>query len=179
MTSEIWNPMVSTGFSEVIGSWKIIAMRLPRRDRMAASSSCSRSNALEADFAAHGAGQLLGQQAQDRQRSDALAAAGFADDTQRLSRHDRKRHAVDGAGDAILSEEVRPQVTDFEQRIGHGSHAPRKARIETVAQAVTDEVDRQHRDCEGNTGGEDRQRRTAQVEPALGDHVSPARDLGW
>ena len=26
----IWRPIVSTGFSEVIGSWKIIAMSLPR-----------------------------------------------------------------------------------------------------------------------------------------------------
>ena len=35
--------MVSTGFSDDIGSWKIIAMRLPRTSRMSASLSCSRS----------------------------------------------------------------------------------------------------------------------------------------
>jgi len=28
--SLIWLPMVKTGFSEVIGSWKIIAIRAPR-----------------------------------------------------------------------------------------------------------------------------------------------------
>ena len=35
--SAIWKPMVSTGFSEVIGSWKIIAMSLPRIWRICAS----------------------------------------------------------------------------------------------------------------------------------------------
>ena len=30
ITSSICRPIVSTGFSAVIGSWKIIAMRLPR-----------------------------------------------------------------------------------------------------------------------------------------------------
>ena len=33
--SAIWLPMVSTGLSEVIGSWKIIAMSLPRTARIA------------------------------------------------------------------------------------------------------------------------------------------------
>ena len=36
-------PTVSTGLSEVIGSWKIIAMRLPRSARISFSSSFSRS----------------------------------------------------------------------------------------------------------------------------------------
>src|SRR5580658_1205967 len=35
--------MVKTGFSEVIGSWKIIAMRAPRISRIAGSGSLSRS----------------------------------------------------------------------------------------------------------------------------------------
>ena len=32
--SESWNPMVSTGLSEVIGSWKTMAMSLPRTPRI-------------------------------------------------------------------------------------------------------------------------------------------------
>ena len=32
-TSSIWSPMVMTGLSAVAGSWKIIAMRVPRRSR--------------------------------------------------------------------------------------------------------------------------------------------------
>ena len=34
-TSVSWRSMVRTGFSEVIGSWKIIAIRLPRIPRIA------------------------------------------------------------------------------------------------------------------------------------------------
>ena len=43
IASLICSPMVSTGLSEVIGSWKTIESSLPRTLRMAASSSCSRS----------------------------------------------------------------------------------------------------------------------------------------
>ncbi|MNK87097.1 hypothetical protein D3C87_1070260 [compost metagenome] len=41
--SAICRPTVSTGFSEVIGSWKIIEMRLPRICRISRSLSCIRS----------------------------------------------------------------------------------------------------------------------------------------
>jgi hypothetical protein len=37
--SAIWSPMVSTGFSEVIGSWKIIAISLPRMARISARAA--------------------------------------------------------------------------------------------------------------------------------------------
>ena len=36
-------PMVKTGFSEVIGSWKIIEMSFPRTSRMSLGESASRS----------------------------------------------------------------------------------------------------------------------------------------
>ena len=41
--SAIWRPTVSTGLSDVIGSWKIIEMRLPRICRIWRSDSFSRS----------------------------------------------------------------------------------------------------------------------------------------
>src|SRR5207248_11382961 len=41
--SRIWRPTVSTGFSDVIGSWKIIAISRPRIRRSSLSESCSRS----------------------------------------------------------------------------------------------------------------------------------------
>ena len=41
--SVICLPMVSTGFSEVMGSWKIMAMRLPRMVRICCSLTASRS----------------------------------------------------------------------------------------------------------------------------------------
>jgi hypothetical protein len=39
----ICSPTVNTGFSEVIGSWKIIAMSAPRMPRMAAALAAARS----------------------------------------------------------------------------------------------------------------------------------------
>ena len=41
--SMIWSPMVKLGLSDVIGSWKIIASRLPRRSRSVCVGSFSRS----------------------------------------------------------------------------------------------------------------------------------------
>ena len=42
-TSAIWRPTVNTGFREVIGSWKIIEILLPRMPRIPFSSRASRS----------------------------------------------------------------------------------------------------------------------------------------
>jgi hypothetical protein len=42
-TSAIWSPTVKTGLSAVIGSWKIMAMRLPRTLRISPSESSERS----------------------------------------------------------------------------------------------------------------------------------------
>ena len=41
--SAIWSPQVKTGLSEVIGSWKIIEMSLPRTSRRSSSGSVTRS----------------------------------------------------------------------------------------------------------------------------------------
>ncbi len=41
--SAIWSPTVNTGLRLVIGSWKIIAMSLPRTWRISSSGSASRS----------------------------------------------------------------------------------------------------------------------------------------
>ena len=42
IASVIWSPTVNTGFRLVIGSWKIIAMRLPRMSRICAGDRSSR-----------------------------------------------------------------------------------------------------------------------------------------
>ena len=41
--SMIWSPILSTGLSEVIGSWKIMAISRPRMRRMSSSDRESRS----------------------------------------------------------------------------------------------------------------------------------------
>ena len=81
----IWSPIRITGLSEVIGSWKIIEMRLPRISRISASSSAEQIGAFEHDGAADDPARRIGHQPHDRKRGHALAAAGFADDRQRLA----------------------------------------------------------------------------------------------
>ena len=48
IASTIWSPILCTGFSDVIGSWKIIAMSLPRISRRRVElDACSRSSPLK------------------------------------------------------------------------------------------------------------------------------------
>ena len=85
--------------SEVIGSWKIIEMSLPRMRLHLAFAQLEQVAALEADRAADDAARRIGDQAQDRERRHALAAAGFADDAERFAAAHRIGHAVDGVDD--------------------------------------------------------------------------------
>ena len=84
--SAICVPMVSTGLRLVIGSWKIIAILWPRSARISSFESVVSSAPVEADRAADDAAGLRRDQPQDRQRRHRLAAAGLADDAERLAR---------------------------------------------------------------------------------------------
>ena len=77
--SAIWSPIVSTGLSDDIGSWKIIAISLPRIARICRGARQQVLPLIQDRAARHPRGGAL-VQPQDRERGDALAAAGFADD---------------------------------------------------------------------------------------------------
>ena len=109
--SRICRPIVSTGLSDVIGSWKIIAISRPRTVRSSPVRSCSRSRPPKSALPlvdAPGARQ----DPEQRERGDALAAARLADDAERLARRDVERDAVDGVDRAALGPELDPQVLD-------------------------------------------------------------------
>ena len=90
------------------------------------SVSAEQVAAVEADRAADDAARRVGDQAQDRQRGHALAAAGFADDAQRLAGAQREGHAVDGRAPAPTGrEEIGLQVLDLEH--GRGRRRRRRA----------------------------------------------------
>ena len=76
-------PMVSTGLSEVIGSWNTTASERPRSLRRRSRSKARQILPVEH----HAAGKLglLRQQLQDGARQHGLAAAGFADDAERAA----------------------------------------------------------------------------------------------
>ena len=113
--SPICRPTVSTGLSEVIGSWKIIEMSLPRmlahlRARAAPADRGPRSGSRPAIRA----GRRL-DQPQDRQRGDGLAAAGLADDRQRLARVDANDTPSTARTTPSRRAEMGLQVLDFER----------------------------------------------------------------
>ena len=96
-------------------------------------------------------------EAHGRQRGDALAAAGLADDAERLAVLDLEADPVDGLDHPVLGEEVGLEPLDLEEIVGLGSVragpasfagvvvARRStldplARVEGVAQAVAEEA---------------------------------------
>ena len=84
---------VKTGLSEVIGSWKIVAISRPRTT--AASARRRRAGrAVELDRAVDGRGP--GEQAGQAHRGDALAAAGLADHGEHFTVTDLQADPVDG-----------------------------------------------------------------------------------
>ena len=91
--SAIWAPTRITGLSAAIGSWKTKPMPAPRTCRISSSGRGQQIAALEQDAPAGDPPGRL-HQADDRERGDRLAAAGFADQPQRLAAADLEGHVV-------------------------------------------------------------------------------------
>ena len=87
-TSSIWRPTGSTGLSAVIGSWKIIAMRLARNCAQPAVAGGQQFLAAQQDAAAGGTSDALRQQPHEVERGHRFAGAALADQAQRLARAD-------------------------------------------------------------------------------------------
>ena len=110
--------MRRTGLSVIIGSWKIIAMRLPRSARMSRSESFARSLPLIQDAAAGDTARRV-DEAHDREAGDGLAGAGLADQPQDLAARDGERHVVHRLHHAGAGEEMRAQVAHLERCGAH------------------------------------------------------------
>src|SRR5262245_12603463 len=81
---------------------------------------------LKLNFATDDAAGALGQKLHDRERGHALAAAGLADQTDRLAVVDVEAYAVNRPHFAVAREERRAQVADPEERRHSGSVAWRR-----------------------------------------------------
>ena len=88
--SRICRPIVSTGFSDVIGSWKIIAISRPRIRAQLAVARARSGRGRRRCARPVSTRPFAREQPEDRERGDALAAAGLADDA-RASRPARCR----------------------------------------------------------------------------------------
>ena len=73
---------------------------------------------VEHDRAGDDLARRIRDEAGDRQRRDALAAARFADQPERLAVADVEAHVVDRLDDAVGREEVGRQAADLEQVVG-------------------------------------------------------------
>ena len=114
--SAICRPMVSTGLSEVIGSWKIIEIRLPRMRRISRSLSVIRSVPPQPAPRPCGAPGGVGTRRMIDKRGDALAAARLADHAERAAAIDGEGHAVNRTHRPGQRVEPGPQAVDLQQR---------------------------------------------------------------
>ena len=103
--------------SEVIGSWKIIDILLPRRRRRSSADRPSTSRPSNSDGVGLDLAGRAGDQAHDRERGHALAAAQFADQADGPAAADGKVDAVDGAEEAAVGVEVGPETADLEKLV--------------------------------------------------------------
>ena len=93
--SAIWSPTAIIGSSALIGSWKIIPMRLPRTVRRSFAGMPSRSRPSNSALPAADLGRRARQQSHDRLHGDALAGSRFADDGEELARCQVEAEIVD------------------------------------------------------------------------------------
>ena len=119
-------PTVSAGLSEDIGSWKIMAILLPRMARMPASSSLKRSwpSKITSPLSMRPGG--VGIRRMIDSAVTLLPEPEFADDGDRLAGVDVERHLVDGRHLPALRVEARRQVADLQEGLGHGGSGPRR-----------------------------------------------------
>ena len=167
-------PIESIGCSDVSGSWKTIASSRPRTSRSARGPSASRSRPSYTRRPRRS--RAGGQQLQEREHRDRLAAAALARDAEDLPALDRVVDVVDdrdGAARFVGSRTLRPS-TSSSARHSLPSARPRRLRVERVAQRVAEEVEREH-DREDRQPGKRADPPVLEVLRALGDAGAPLR----
>ncbi len=107
-------PTVSTGLSEVIGSWKIIATSAPRTSRISRSLRAARSRPARLIVPPAIRAIGCGQEPHDRERRHRLARAGLAGDAERLPGGDVEGQPVDDGAPAVVRRHLDDEVADGE-----------------------------------------------------------------
>ena len=107
------------GSSDVIGSWKIIAISAPRTARSSRSARPP-GRAPRSPIDPPSTRAPVGQQAQHRERGDRLAAARLADDAERAAAPTRRLTPSTAPHDAARRPEPGVQVAHVEHR-GHAA----------------------------------------------------------
>ena len=142
-TSTSCVPSVNTGLSAVIGSWKIMAMRVPRSAPHVAGGSASRSSPSSSDARRRRA-SIGRQQAEQRQRERRLAAAAFADDADDAPRADRRSTSRSACTAPRARREVDAEVVDLDQ--ASRSWLAPQLRVDRVAQRLAEQREAERRE---------------------------------
>ena len=110
------SPTVRAGLSEDIGSWKIIAIRLPRMRRMPASSSRNRSSPskIASPLSIRPGGEGMSRISESA--VTLLPEPELADDRDGLAGLDVERDAVDRRHRPALGVEARGEIADLQER---------------------------------------------------------------
>ena len=108
--------MVKDGSRLASGSWKTMAMSRPRICRMLVEVRVEELAPVEADGAADDVGRGRGQEAQDGQRADGLAAARLTHQSDDLPAPDLEGGFVDHAHGAGLGVELDAEAPHLEER---------------------------------------------------------------
>ena len=164
--------IVWSGLSDVIGSWKIMAIRLPRTRRSVASSAPRSSWPWNTMLPAGMPGRRVRQELEDRQRGHGLAGAALAHEPDGLPPRDVEGDAADRPHLAAGRVERHRQVADPER----GAPPPSRGlpRVERVAHRLADEDEEaQHHGQDDEAG--DAEPRRLEVRLALGQDLAERR----
>ena len=113
----IWAPILCTGFSEVIGSWKIIAMSLPRISRRREFERLQQVLAAEERAPLARSPSCLGFSPMIVRHVTLLPEPDSPTMPSVLPSLDRERDAVDRLHDAVVRLEVGLEVVDLEEGV--------------------------------------------------------------
>ncbi len=118
--SATWSPTVKSGFSDIIGSCRIIAIRLPRIRRISPSGFLTRSEPSK-NISPETMRAAGGSMRSRVKRQGRLARARLAHDPERLTLVERQGDVVHRARHpgAAGAHVVRGQVPDVEERAAH------------------------------------------------------------
>ena len=152
IASPIWSPIVMTGLSELIGSWKIMAMSRPRisgiraRGRAADRRLEHRSGPATIRPGGSGIRRRIDSDVTDLPDPDSPTMPTAAPAC------NLEADAVDGADGVALRAELDRKVLDREKR----RRSSRRLGIEHVAHGVAEHVEGEHDDGDGETRADDR-----------------------
>src|SRR6516164_9053074 len=160
--SVIWRPMVSTGLSELIGSWKIIEISLPRMSRIPRSDRASRSwppkRMLPSTMRPGGEAIRRNMESEVTvlPQPDSPTTASVSPGATEKEMPSTARTTPSRVKEWVF----RPSISSRGAALGMlagsvGSHVAGKGRVKRVAQAVGDEIDRQDRQREEKAWEED------------------------